>query len=163
MWPQYSFTILCVQAPLLETAFSVNEEGHNQKHLNHFARRPIANKRLHLIEYHSQLQAILFNSPLCSLCLWDKAHYIIVVHCVLSVGPLPSCWEWISWAHCPHSTVSLLKDQTLITFTTYVDYWCLCLITSHLIKCPSNVRQLLFNRNRFFKKYFRNKANETQA
>lgn len=77
-------------------------------------------------------------SSLCSLCLGDKAHYIIVVHCVLTVGPLPGCWEWISWAHCPYSKAWLFKVKRpdLITHTTYVDYGFLCSITLHIINPP---------------------------
>lgn len=58
------------------------------------------------------------SSP-CSLSPAGKTHYINVVYCVLTVGPLPDCYKWISWAHCPCCKAGLLKVKRpdLITHT----------------------------------------------
>lgn len=98
-------------------------------------------------------------SSLCSLRLGDKDHYIIGVHCVLSVGPLPGCWEWISWALCPYSKATLfkVKSPNLITPTTYVGHRFPHSITS-AIKIPFKAWDYLPRTQRFSK----NEARKTQ-
>lgn len=103
-------------------------------------------------------------SFLCSLCLGDKAHYIIVVHCVLTVGPLPDCWEWITSAHCPHSKARLFKVKRpdLITRTTYVGNIFLCSVTLHIINFPCIVRYPLLSIQEISEKVFRQRRKEIQ-
>lgn len=140
----------------------------DQKHRNNFTRRVIANgekKGVEKITFNWISPAFtghfVQQSSLCSLCLGDKAHYIIVVHCVLTVGPLPVCWEWISWAHCPFCKAWAFKVKRphLITHTTYVDYRFLCTLRLHIINFLSIVRYPLLSKlQRGFKKHFNNKA-----
>lgn len=136
-----------------QTAFAFNRQTCDQKHLNHFTRRLIVSgeKKKGKITFNWISPAFtghfVQQSPLCSRCLGDKAHYVIVVHCVLTVGPAPDCWEWISWAPRPYFKAwsSKVKRQDLIIHTTYVDNRFLCLITPCIIRPrPPIVRCLLF-------------------
>lgn len=142
MWPgvHYVYAVhplfKCLSLKLL---FQSIGSERNQKPLNHFTRRLIASEKKGKITFNWISPAFtghfVQQYSLCSLCLGDKAHYIIVVHCVLTVGPLPDCWEWISWAHCPYSKARLFKVKRpdLITQRTYVDYRFLYSIALHII------------------------------